>query len=354
MSQSRGRLVGRVLAAVALSFLAVSGLTAAILAGLEGLGGAKERFLSVDLGWIALALAVWATSIGIQALRWRALMPVTQRPGALVLAQVLLGANVLILALPGPVGELGAAWYARHRYGVPMLTALAASLLGRFLALTVFGLATLILWPFVAAGLPGELVTWVTPLAVAVGLTALPLFLVCWQREAAVRLVGRLAGRLLTGERLARLQGRVVWWARCFAAVGVVGWARWVEATAWCVLNLGVLTLSTLLSLRAAGIETDALGTLFMQALTAVVSVLGVIVPGGTGPVEVAVVVLFPTFAVGDTADAVFCAMVLRWVHLLSMVAGIPSMIWLVATLPAEAERLVPLLQEAMDEEGAS
>lgn len=350
--RERGPLVLRVLAAVFLSFLAISAVAGAALAGLEGVEEANSRLAALDTGWVVLALGIWATSLVVQGFRWRALLAVRERPPGLVLGQVLFGSNVLNLALPGPVGELAAAGYARHRFGVPMLTALAATLVSRLLALTIFGLFTLLLWPFVAPGLPAEMKVWLTPLTLAVGLTSVPLVLVCWKREAAVNLVGRLVGLLLRGERLARLQARMVWWARCFAAVGGVGAGRWLQAAGWCVANLLILTLSTLCTLRAAGIEADPVGTLFMQAFTAVVSVAGVLLPGGLGAVELAVVMLFPTFAHGNTADAVFCAMVLRWVHLLTLVMGIPWMVWLVATLPGRAEQLVPLLQGVINEEG--
>ncbi len=349
--RSRARLVVRVLAAVGFSFFAISAIAGTALTGLDAVDDAEARLMTLDARWIAIALGVWATSLIVQGFRWRALLAVEPRPSPWMMGQVLFGSNVLNLALPGPVGELAAAWYLRHRHGVPMLVGLAATLAGRLLALTVFGMLTLVLWPLVASDLPDALVRWVTPLALMVGLSVVPLLILGFQRDRVVALARAAVERLLSGERRERVLARILWWVRCFSAVGGVGWTRWAQAVGWCCANLAILSASTLCTLRAASIPADPLGTLFMQSFTAVVSVAGVLVPGGMGAVEVAVIGLFPTFAQGSTADAVFCAMVFRWVHLLTLLAGVPWMVWLVATLPGRAESLVPLLQGALDQE---
>lgn len=340
--------VRRILAVVVLSLIAVNVLAFGVLSAMEGVAATGERFRTLAPGWVALALLVWSTSMLFQALRWRALLPTVSRPPTLGLAWVLFGGNALTLAMPGPVGEFGAAWYLRQRYGVPMATALAATLLGRFVALLVFGVATLVLWPFVDAG-PAE--QYLGPLAIVTGLSTLPLVVVCWRPALMTELVGKVAGLVLRGERLSRVQGRVVWWTKCFAAVGTIGWKRWVEAAFWSTCNLFILTLSTLLTLHAAGVEAAPVATLFVQALTAVASVAGMLIPGGFGAVELLLVAFFPVLAEGTVADAVFCATVLRAVHILTLTAGIPAMLWLMATLPEEPGKLRPLLQDAVEKE---
>ncbi len=343
--------VARLLIAVSLTFVGVTVLGGGILALLEGASQAGRRLTHLDPGWLGLSIAVWLCSLAIQGLRWRALLPVRNRPPAGMLAWVVFGANALTLALPGPVGEFAAAWYLRHRYGVPMVTALAATLLGRALAILTFGVATLALWPVVAVSLPDDVVRLVTPIAVLTGLVTLPIVGLCARPAGMVRLVGRFLAWALPARLAGRVSGRVDWWVRCFTAVGEIPLRRWAEAAALCVLNLLVLSTSTVCALHAAGIPTDPLGTVFVQALTAVASIAGVLVPGGFGAVEVLVVALFPTFAVGDTADAVFAAFTLRWVHLLTLLLGVPAMSWLIATLPSEPEKLEPLVTETLARE---
>jgi len=345
------RPVARVVIAVLLSTAGLAVLGGGLLALMEGAEQAGRRLTHLSPGWVALAVLVWSGSLPIQGLRWRALLPGTERPPVARLAWVIFGANALTLALPGPVGEFGAAWYLRHRYGIPMVTALAATLLARAVALLVFGLATLALWPLVAASLPADLVRLVTPIAVLTGVVTLPILGLCWRPAAMVGWVGGVLARVLPARFAERVATRVDWWVRCFTAVGAIPAHRWLQAAGYSFANLCLLTASTLCSMYAAGIPCDPLGTLFVQALTAVASVAGVLVPGGFGAVELLLVALFPTFAEGTAADAVFAAITLRWVHLLTLLAGVPAMAWLVATLPGEPEALAPVFAERLREE---
>ncbi|MDP2316651.1 MAG: lysylphosphatidylglycerol synthase transmembrane domain-containing protein [Pseudomonadota bacterium] len=341
----------RVVFGVVATGVALTVLGGGILALMEGAEQAGRRLANLSMGWLALSLAVWMTSLLVQGLRWRALLPVASRPPAAMLGWVLFGTNALTLALPGPVGEFAAAWYLRHRYGVPMVTALAATLLARALAILVFGVTTLVMWPFLAMSLPADVVRLVTPIAVVTGLVTLPIVGLVYRPAGMVRLVGTLLAKVLPARLAARVGGRVDWWVRCFTAVGDIPARRWAEAAVLCLANLALLSVSTMCSLRAAAIPIDPVGTVFMQALTAVASVTGVFVPGGFGAVEVLVVALFPTFAVGDTADAVFAAFALRWVHLLTLLLGVPAMTWLIATLPAQPEELEPMFAESLRRE---
>jgi hypothetical protein len=350
----------RALLAAGMSLVGFAVVGFAILRFLDG-ARAAERLRSISPGWMALALLAWCLSIGVQTLRLRALVPASPRPPLTGFAFIVLGSNAVHLALPGPVAELGAAWALRQRYGVPMPSALAAALLARVLALAIFGIVTLALWPLVADRLPENVAMAVTPLAGATGLLSLGLFVLLMRPVAVAGLAAGFADRLAAVPPLARhadrLGSRLRWWARCFAAVGELPLSRWLEAAALSVVNLLVLTGSALLTLRAVGFDAAPLGTLFMQALTAVASVAGLFVPGGLGAVEVLVVLLFPLYAAGTTSDAVFAALALRSVHLVTLLLGIPAMSWLIATLPDDpAERELALagtLAADLDARGA-
>ncbi len=342
----------RVLAAAGLSLAAFAAFGIAMLGFLEG-AEAGRRLFTISPGWLALALGAWSLSVAVQTLRLRALVPVSPRPPFLGFLWVVLGSNAVHLALPGPVAELGAAWALRQRYGVPMPTALAAALLARVLALAIFGLVTLALWPLVADRVPALLDGVLGPLAVATGFLGLGLVGVLSQPVRVARVAAAAVDRLVAfggvGGRGRRFAERLRWWARCFTAVGEVPLHRWAEAAGWSLANLAVLTGSSLLTLRAVGIDAEVLGTLFMQAITAVASVAGLLVPGGLGAVEVVVVALFPMVAAGSTADAVFAALALRGVHLAALVLGIPAMSWLIATLPDDADARTATLTGALN-----
>lgn len=341
----------RVLVSAALTFAALAGFGFAALRMLDGVD-ASARLWELSPGWLAAALAAWSLSVVVQALRLRALVPVRPSPPVAGFVAVVLGSNAVHLALPGPIAELGAAWALRQRYGVPMPSALAAALLARVLALAIFGVVTLAMWPLVATRVPAGLSAALGPLALVTGLAGFGLLGVLARPVQVVVLAARLAERLggvpVLARHAARFGDRLRWWARCFAAVGGVPMGRWLQAAGLSVVNLAVLTGSALLTLRALGIDADPLGTTFMQALTAVASVAGLLVPGGLGAVEVLVVLLFPLYAVGSTADAVVAALLLRAVHLTTLVFGIPAMSWLVATLPADAHARTLAMSDAL------
>lgn len=340
---SNRRPVVRLLLTLAFTLAVVVGFGGGVLGVLEGADRTGQRLGQLHLGWLVGSVAIWSVTVLIQAVRWRALMPVVRRPPVLALAWVVLGSNALTLALPGPVGEFAGAWYVRHRYGVPMAVALASALLGRALAILCFGVATLALWPLRAASLPADVVRLITPIAAVTGAITLPIAGLCFRPEALMAIASRFTLQLLPGPAGSRIRERLAWWSLCFGALGRIGARRWAAATGACFVNLTVMTVSTLASFRAIGLAADPVGTAFMQAATAVASVAGVLVPGGFGAVEVLVVALFPTFASGGTADAVFVAVVLRLVHVATLFLGVPAMVWLSASLPDEAEVLAPL-----------
>lgn len=329
----------RVLLLLSLALVGVAAGAGAILAALEGLESAGRRYSELSLPWLGMAWLVWLSSAWAQGRRWHALLPVEGLTGE-ELGKVLLGANVLNLALPGPVGELGAAWYLYREHGVPLPMGLSSTLLGRFVALLVYGAVTLSLWPFLEV--PEATGRWLGPLTGVLALGTLPL-LVLFRPTLLLRPLGWL-GRLPGG---ADLEQRFHWWIRCFGALGKLGTGRWLQAAGWSLVNVGVLGTAGYCCFAAADVEARPLGALFVQVFTALVSVAAVILPSGLGAVDLAFVSVFPVAAEGTMGDAVLCAAVVRVVQLGSLAAGIPAMLLLLARLPeAQSPEAVERLRQ--------
>lgn len=316
----------RVLLLLCFALVGVAVGAGAILAALDGLEAAGRRYSELSLPWLALAWLIWVSSAWVQGRRWHALLPV-EGLSAEELARVLLGANVLNLALPGPVGELGAAWYLYREHGVPLPMGLSSTLLGRFVALLVYGAVTLGLWPWLQV--PEATGRWLGPLTGVLALGTLPL-LALFRPTLLLRPVAWI-GRLPGG---AALEQRFQWWIRCFGALGRLGMGRWLKAAAWSLVNVGVLGTAGYCCFAAADVQARPFGALFVQAFTALVSVAAVILPSGLGAVDLAFVSVFPAAAEGTVGDAVLCAAVVRVVQLASLAAGIPAMLLLLAKLP--------------------
>ena len=92
------------------------------------------------------AAALMSLAFVAMALRWRALMPAGHRPPTSGLTAIILAGLLLNYAVPGPFGELGAAWFAHKRYGVPLGGSLASGITARLVGLTTAALLAGGIW----------------------------------------------------------------------------------------------------------------------------------------------------------------------------------------------------------------
>lgn len=323
---------------VVVMLVVVSGLGFGVLSLVEGLDTAGRRLTDLAPGWMVLAWLLWTLSVVSQGWRWRALLPMAERPGGLTMTWILFGSNVLNLALPGPVGELGAAWYLRQRFGVPTMVGLASTLLARLMAFLVFGIATLALWPLLIHRIPEAAAPWLNPLILAMGVMPLPVIILAKWPMALAQFAAQVAGLIpFIGDKIA---GRFLWVGQCLSSLATLPWYRWAESIGWSVFNLGLFSVSKWCVLHAAGVPGDLLGSAFLTSIAAVASIFSVVSPSGIGAVDAVFVLVFPVTGVNDTGAAVFCAIAARWVQTLSLAVGIPAMAYLLARVPKEAEQI--------------
>ena len=300
----------------------------AFLTALEGVEATGRRLSELHWPTLLAAWAAWACTVIPQGRRWSALLSSEQAPGPWQLTGVLMGAHVLNLALPGPVGELGAAWYLRRRYGVPLALALVSSLMGRVLALLVFAAVTLLCWPFLSV--PPDTARWLGPLALLLALGTLPLLPLLLAPRPLLQLLSGFLPFLPFGARFAP---RITWWLQCFTQMGHLGPRRWLRALGWSLCNTLLLGCSGYLCFSASGIPASFLGSIFIQSLTAVASVISILIPSGLGAVDITFVGAFPSVAQGNLGDAVFCATTLRLVQIGTLFCGVPAMPMLLSQL---------------------
>ncbi len=328
----------------ALTILVVAALLTGIgfgfLSAWQGVARSGERFRSIDATWLTGAVVVWTAALYCQGARWRALLATARPPDAAQLALVLGGTNVIHLTMPGPVAELAAALFVRHRYGIPIAGAVASALLSRFLALGVLGMVTLALWAPVSSRVPTETLAWMAPVVVLLGIGALAVGAACRRPAWVAGLITR-ASRIL-GDRISnRVADKTAWWIKCFAAVGQLGPGSWHVATAWSLANIVTLSLGSWMAFRAVGVHADPTGVVFLHGLLSVANVAMIVTPGGIGAVDALAVVTFPSVLSLTTEDAALCTLSLRWIQLGSMSLGIAPMAWMLAQLPARIQEAV-------------
>lgn len=101
------------------------------------------------VGWLCMNLAVF-----VLGFRWRALLPQQSNVSGSFLGTALSAALLLNYAIPGPFGELAAAWFVHKRSGMPITTALVAGTTARLVGLLSAAVGAVALWPLVDVQLP--------------------------------------------------------------------------------------------------------------------------------------------------------------------------------------------------------
>lgn len=267
-------------------FLTAVGLAAACALGL-GLvaatpqGAAAWASLRGRLGLGSLAAAFGLISLAFVAMghRWRALLPPGDRPPALGLTALVLAGLLLNYAIPGPMGELGAAWLAHRRYGLRTADALAAGVGARLVGLAMA--VSLACGAALAGAVPAG-PDWQRSLilgAGALGLVTLLGFLIgfwpsLWAaplHRAAARLPGRLGVRATAAVDAA---------AFTLSALVRRGPRAWISAAVWSLAGHLAVTAGIAVAVWGLGAAPALLPLLFVYATSTAGAVLLFALPG--------------------------------------------------------------------------
>lgn len=301
--------------------------------GRQALGDLLER-----ARWerVAAAFALMSAAFYFMALRWRSLMPPGYRPPALGLTAMLLAGLLLNYAFPGPVGELGAAWFARRRYGLPMADALASGVAARVVGLATSALLALGIWLGFDLPVPEGYDRWVALSALAIGLGGLLLGLLAalprfWQRVASALLARLARVDALRGpaERLNRL---VLTLTEALAGVALRGPRAYGRAAFWALTGHLTVSLGIALAASALGVWPDPAGLVFTYTLTTAGAVLLFALPGSQLTWDAAFVTLLVGACALRLPDALAVATLVRLQQVVLQGIGGLSMAWLLSS----------------------
>jgi len=281
-------------------------------------------------GHLLLATALMSVAFIIMGLRWRSLMP-PPPPGAALpgpggLTLIILAGLMLNYAVPGPFGELAAAWFAHRRYGLSLADATASGIGARLIGLASASLLAALIPLLSPLPLPPSLARGVLVGAGGVGLCGLLLLVFAARPDPLLRLaracarpflglplIGRLTARALAaGEALAEAARRIA--ARGpRALLPALGWS-----------TLGHLTVITGIAVAVEGLGADwsLAGVAFTYAITTAGAVLLFALPGSQFGWDLLFATLLSTAAGLTWVDAVATASLVRGQQLLFMLAG--------------------------------
>ncbi|MEE2751435.1 MAG: lysylphosphatidylglycerol synthase transmembrane domain-containing protein [Myxococcota bacterium] len=249
--------------------------------------GEVRRILSNTnpMGLVA-GLVVMTFGMAFVAIRWRALMPAAKDVGTPSLTGIVCAGLMLNYALPGPVGELGAAMLVRHRHGIPATTALAASVHARMIGLSLAGILAAITYLFAELPIPADHhdTVAIATICIATGATGLGLLSAFpgWIRKGSSLTLGAIATRLpqKLGKVAQRTHETVMDLADALAQTGRLGIKRYLAAAFWALAAHASVTVGIWLSCQAMGFNPYLPGVLFTYCAATAAVVALIAFPG--------------------------------------------------------------------------
>lgn len=283
---------------------------------------------------LVLSMASMTLAFLFMGLRWRALMPAGVRPPPSGLMAIICAGLLLNYALPGPMGELGAAWFASRRYRFPLASALASGVAARLVGLATAAMTAAAVWMLADLPVPPEHRRLVGAAVIAIGMGGAALAVLTARPEPYARLASRLLTPLArrdtpNGHRAARLLDAFERTTHGLIEVRHQGAGAWLSAAGWSAASHASVVGGVALACLAFGAPIQPAGLLFTYATTTAGAVVLFVLPGS----QVGWDALFLGLLVGSAglplADAAAVALTVRVHHLGIMVLGALALAWL-------------------------
>lgn len=321
----RRRERGRRRLALVLAALLAAALVAFALTRLE-LNRVGHALITASPGWIALALALMATSLLLRSISWhqvlRAALPEAQMPWGPVVRATMIGVMASAV-FPGRIGEpsrvlvLTRRLEGRRRHLLPVVAGTVFSqTLINLLALAVLAAVTFTAVPLLHGHTGGVAAAIGVPLAICALVVAGPRLLALGRRSRWAR-VALAAG---TVERLLRLarRGLIVFARPRFGTTAIV-----FQLAAWALQWLSCYAVLLALGLQASAGLSAAAAILLAVNVSAVLPAT----PSNVGVFQAACLVVLAAYGVG-TGAALAYGIILQAVEVVTALAlGLPALL---------------------------
>jgi hypothetical protein len=284
------------------------------------------------LGPLLLSWAMVPVAFYLLGLRWRALIPPPYSASGGGLAAILSAGLLINTALPGPVGEFGAAWFAHKRYKIPLPLTLASGVGARLVGVWMAAASAVLVWVFADLPTPESWEGAVGTVAGLIGAAGLGLGLLVLMpqlvRQLSAKTIGRLqAGRLgRIAQGIDRMVEEVTEAQEALKAQGGVGY---LACFMWSLLAHLVVLGGIAIAVWSVGATLSLPGLLFTYAATTAGVIVMFALPGSQVGWDALFLGLLVTTAGLSTPDALLITVVVRVQQLSVMVAGAVSLSWL-------------------------
>ena len=322
----------------------VGALLLAILAVARSDFGAQH---AVDIltrahaGYILAATGIMSFAFVFMSLRWRALLPPDRRPPVLGLTAVILAGLLLNYALPGPMGELGAAWFASRRYKVGLAEALTSGVTARLIGLATAALLGVLFWFIAPLELPPGTAEAVGLAAAAIGLGGVALLALTLRPDLWIRLSNRLAARFAperaVGRLVHRIRDGVVSVASAAHEVLHDGRGKLLAAAGWSTAGHLTVTLGIAVAILGFDCTVEWFGLVFTYTTTTAGAVVLFAFPGSQLGWDAMFATLLATAAQVPHADAIAISVLVRLQQLAYTLLGAIVVVWFLRATPTNA-----------------
>ena len=301
-----------------------------------GADHAADLISRASVKHLVAATAIMSFAFIFMSLRWRALLPPERRPPVIGLTAIILAGLLLNYALPGPVGELGAAWFVSRRYKIPIAEALTSGVTARMIGLATAALLGAIFWWIAPLDLPAGTSEAVAIAALLIGCGGVALLALTLRPDIWIRLAQTLADRFdpetTSGSVVHKLRDAVTSLAQAAHTVLHNGRHKLLFAAFWSIA--GHLTVTVGIATAIIGLDqtVEWLGLIFTYTTTTAGAVVLFAFPGSQLGWDAMFATLLTTAAHIPKADAIAISLLVRMQQLAYMLVGAGVVAWLLRT----------------------
>lgn len=270
----------------------------------------NAQWVWLFLGWVLMNLAVF-----VLGHRWHALLPKSSAVSGSFLGVALSAALLLNYAIPGPFGELAAAWFVSKRSDLSVTQALVAGSTARLIGLLSAAVGAVCLWPLVTLELAPEY----SPIfqVLVVGMAACSVLL-----AALIVLPNRFLNAVGTDSPS---KGRLVLIniLEALVACRQLGPMAYMKATFWSVIGHVLAALGVYAVLFAVFGGLDEMGVVFAYLTMTCSSAFAFLVPGSQWPWDAVMATMLGSTTDLSALSAGTAALLLRMAQLAMMGVGV-------------------------------
>ena len=285
----------------------------------SGVSWSNIHWGGLFLGWAAMCSALIALGY-----RWAALLPDLKERQAepAFFSACLCSALLLNYAIPGPFGELAAAWFIHKRYDITVIQALVTGTAARLIGLATAALGVVILWSGVSVR--NEVLLWIQIVVYGVGAgLGILLFLMYLPKNWRDTLEKK--------SESSRVFSMLHQFAQAFLELRKYSILFW--SVFWSVIGHVLAFVGVWISVWAVFGTQDPVGVGFSYLMGTCIGAVAFLFPGSQLTWDASLAVLLYSTTGLDPSDAAVMTVILRMEQLAMMMLGAVAVMWVQSRL---------------------